>query len=111
MKFQIPLLIYEEKQKYLTLFFIFITLNYLFYTHKNRTPAFFGSNYPPKLYSPSKIGQITISIEFSIFELVYKRSFILIRQFCLFGTNLPKNGIFGPKEKICTQQSNLAYSN
>ena len=46
---------------------------------------------------PSKTGQIKITIELYIFDLVYVPSLILNKQICYFGTNLPKSSIFGPK--------------
>ena len=47
----------------------------------------------------SKTGQINITIEFNIFDLVYVPSLILNKQICYFGTNLPKSSILVQSKK------------
>ena len=85
---------------------MFIPLNQLLHpfhfvnvTHhgKKQTILIFWTQ---KIYFKCKTGQMNITIEFSIFELIYAPSFILMKQFCKFELSLLKKGISGPKGKI-----------
>ena len=54
--------------------------------HLKQTNLIFRTKFVQKEYLLSKAWRMNITIKWGIFELVYTPSFILIRQFCLFGT-------------------------
>ena len=50
----------------------------------------FWANFAQKGYFQSKMKKVTITIEFSILELIWVQTFSFNRKFWFFGTNLPK---------------------
>ena len=90
---------YNVKQKYLNCFWIFITLIQLFlhlfhfadvtHNYKKKTILIFWTKFDQKIYFLSKTRETNIAIEFNIFKLFWWASFILNRQFWLFGPKLP----------------------
>ena len=58
----------------------------------------FEQNFTQKVYFPSKVGQVIVTTEFSILELVQVPTFILSKQFWFFGQNCPR--IFDHQHQI-----------
>ena len=63
-----------------------------------RRGLIFWTKFAQKGYFCSKRENLNITVEFRIFELVYKPNFILNRQLWFFGPNLPKKGISHQKQ-------------
>ena len=71
----------------------------------------FWKKIPKKGYFRSKTENMTITIQFFIFELVYVPNFSLNWQFSFFGQNLPKKGISDQQQRKRISSLNTAYSN
>ena len=76
------------------------------------TIAIFWTKFAKKgSYFQSKTDKIDTTIEFCIFELVFVANFTLNKQFWIFGPNLPKEDIYGQKQKKWTSSLKSASSN
>ena len=71
----------------------------------------FWTTFIKKGYFRSKRENSNITIEFSIFKLVYVPNLILNRQFWFFGPTLPKRNISRPKQGRWMLLSNSPYLN
>ena len=66
-----------------------------------QTMFIFWTTFAKKGCFPSKAEQMNITIEIRIIELDEIPTFILNREFCLFGLKLPKKCIFRPAQDKC----------